>query len=78
MFRLIQNGSRGSFDKFNKFSRKFSSKPDPGVQAGAKQSGGFLKSGLVILGGFYGYKYFTGELEDINLYHVTFSLVIDL
>jgi hypothetical protein len=34
---------------------------------GAKSGkGGFFKSGLIILGGFYGYKYFTGDLEDIN------------
>lgn len=70
MFRLLRESTKSGFGKCNKFARKFSSNPEPGAETASKGSGGFLKSGLIILGGFYGYKYLTGELEDVNLYHV--------
>ena len=76
MFRFLRNSTKGNFEKFSKFSRKFGSNPESGAEKATKSSGGFLKSGLVILGGFYGYKYFTGDLEDINLYHVKFLVTI--
>ena len=33
---------------------------------------GMLKSGVIIAGGLYGYLYATGQVEDINQYHVSY------
>ena len=61
--------------RFSQFARKSGNSSEPVNTASNKSGGGvgsFFKSGLIILGGLYGYKYFTGDLEDINQYHVSF------
>ena len=73
MLKTFNQLSRNNISRINKFARKINGENTPSAVQEKKSKFGFLKSGLIIMGGFYGYKYFTGELEDINLYHVTLT-----
>lgn len=72
MIRFFQTKTRGAFNRLAQTTRQTQGSGNtPKPEGVPKKTGGFFKSGLIILGGIYGYHYFTGDLEDINLYHVS-------
>jgi hypothetical protein len=73
MIRFFQTKTKSAFNRISQSARQNAGKESPvNAEGVSKKTGGFWKSGAVILGGLYGYYYFTGGLEDINLYHVSF------